>query len=104
VTTVQLGRSLNSDGSIGNIATRFKPDQTVFASVLTDNAGKGTVKARWSFRGRTISEEEKKVSYRDVAGTSFRLNYAGGLPQGEYTVELFLDDMSIAKREFVVAP
>ena len=36
VTTIQTGKSLNSDKSVGNHTTRFKPDDTMFASVLTD--------------------------------------------------------------------
>src|SRR5512139_3694723 len=88
VKTIQLGRSLNSDNSVGAFATRFKPEDTVYAAALTDNAGAGTLKAVWTFRGRSISEEQKKVSYREPAATEFHLRYAGGLPPVEYKVEI----------------
>ena len=104
VTTVQLGRSLNSDNSVGTFSTRFKPDETVYAAALTDNAGAGTLKARWTFRGRQISEEAKDVSYREPAATEFHLRYAGGLPPGDYTVEIQFDGMPVGSRDFVVAP
>lgn len=103
VTTVQLGRTLNSDNSVGTFATRFKPDDTVYVAALTDKPGKGTFKARWTFRGQSISEEEKSASYRDEAATEFHLHYAGGLPAGDYKVELQLDGMPVGTREFVVA-
>ena len=39
VERLQLGRALNSDKSIATHATRFKPDQTVYVSILTMGAG-----------------------------------------------------------------
>ena len=104
VKTIQLGRSLNSDDSVGSFATRFKPDETVYAAALTDNAGSGTLKAVWTFRGRSISEEQKKVSYREPAATEFHLRYAGGLPPGDYKVEIQFDGAPVGMRDFVVAP
>ena len=104
VKTIQLGRGLNSDDSVGNFATRFKPDDTVYAAALTDNAGSGTLKAVWTFRGRSISEEEKRVSYREPAATEFHLRYAGGLPPGDYKVEIQFDGTAVGSREFVVEP
>ncbi len=102
VTTVQLGRSLNSDNSVGTFGTRFKPDDTIYAAALTDAPGKGTFKVRWTFRGQAINEEEKSVSYRDEAATEFHIHYAGGLPPGEYKVEFQLDGMPVGTREFTV--
>ena len=101
-TTVQLGRSLNSDNSVGTFATRFKPDDTIHIAVLTDKPGRGTFKVRWTFRGQSINEEERSVSYRDEAATEFHINYPGGLPPGDYKVDVQLDDMPAGMREFVV--
>lgn len=104
VKTIQLGRSLNSDNSVGTVGTRFKPEETVYAAALTDNAGSGTLKAIWTFRGRSISEEQKDVSYREPAATEFHLRYAGGLPPGDYKVEIQFDGTPVGSRDFVVAP
>ncbi len=100
--TIQLGRTVNSDESVGTIAMRFKRGETIYAALLTEGPGTGTVKARWSFRGATISEEEKNVSYREGAATGFRLQYAGGLPPGDYTLELQLDGKPVGSRDFVI--
>lgn len=104
VATVQLGRALNSDNSIASHVTRFKPDQTVYASVLTDGPGTGEIAARWTFGGRVISEEKKSVSYTQGAATEFHIAYAGGFPTGEYKVELLVDGTSVATRAFRVEP
>jgi hypothetical protein len=100
VTTLQLGRGLNPDNTVNGHTTRFKPTDTVYVSVLTDNAGSGTISARWSYAGRVVSEPEKKVSYRGAAATEFHIQNSGGFPAGDYSVEVFLDGTSVGTREF----
>ena len=103
VSNVQIGRSINSDDSVGTFATRFKPEETVYVAVLTDGPGTSTLTARWTFNGRTISEEAKEVSYREPGATEFHIQYAGGFPPGAYRVEILVDGTSVATRDFVVA-
>jgi hypothetical protein len=98
VTTIQTGRSLNSDKSVGTHTTRFKPDDTMFASVLTDGPGAGSIGVRWRYSGRLVSEETKEVSYRDHAATEFHIQNSSGFPPGEYTVEILVDGKSFATR------
>jgi hypothetical protein len=102
VTTIQTGRSLNSDKSVGNHTTRFRPDDTMFASVLTDGPGSGTIAARWRFAGRLVSEESKDVSYRDHAATEFHIQNSSGFPPGESSVEILVDGKSFATRSLRV--
>lgn len=98
VTTIQTGRSLNSDKSVGNHTTRFKPDDTMFVSVLTDGPGSGAIMARWRYAGRLVSEESRDVSYRDHAATEFHIQNSSGFPPGEYSVEILVDGNSFATR------
>ncbi len=98
VTTIQTGKSLNSDKSVGNHTTRFKPDDTMFASVLTDGPGSGTIGVRWRFAGRLVSEETRTVSYRDHAATEFHIQNSSGFPPGDYSVEILVDGQSFATR------
>ena len=102
MSTLQLGRSINSDDSVGNHATRFKTDETVYAAVLTDSPGSSTIKATWKFGGRTMSEEEKTVSFREPAATEFHIRAAGGLPPGDYRVEIQIDGTAAGSRDFKV--
>lgn len=101
-TSVQLGRSINSDDSVGTHATRFKRDETIYAAVLTDGPGAGAITARWKFGARTMSEETKQVSYRENGATEFHISAAGGLPPGEYRVEIEIDGMPAGARDFQV--
>ncbi len=102
VTTIQTGRSLNSDKSVGNHTTRFKPDDTMFVSVLTDGPGAGTITARWRYSGRLVSEESRDVSYRDHAATEFHIQNSSGFPPGEYSVEIEVDGKPFATRSLRV--
>ena len=102
VNTIQLGRGLNPDNTVSGHTTRFKPTDTIYVAVLTDNAGSGTVAARWTFAGRVVSEPQKQVSYRGAAATEFHIQNSGGFPAGEYQVEILLDGKPIATREFRV--
>jgi hypothetical protein len=83
VTTIQLGKSLNPDKTVGTHTTRFKPADTVYASVL-------------------MSEPTQKVSYKGAAATEFHMQTSSGLPAGDYKVEILLDGQSIGTREFRV--
>jgi hypothetical protein len=99
---IQLGRGLNADRTISQPTTRFKPSDTVYVAVLTGGSGSGTVKARWLYAGRVISEPEQKVRYQGPGVTEFHLQKSDGFPPGDYTVELFLDGVAVGTREFRV--
>ena len=103
VRAIQVGRSLNSDNSVGAITTQFKPSDTIYAAVLTDARGQGTITARWTYAGRLVSEEAKRVSYNGEAATEFHMKNSGGFPAGDYKVEILLDGVSLDVREFKVA-
>jgi hypothetical protein len=104
VRTIQTGKSLNSDNSIAVLATTFKRNDTIYASVLTDGTGRGTLSARFSYGGRVISEPQKPVSYKGSAATEFHIEYSGGFPPGDYDIELFLNGTSVGTRRVRVEP
>jgi hypothetical protein len=104
VTNVQTGRSLNSDNSVATLATTFKPSDTIYVAVLTDGTGSATIGAKFSHLGRVVSEPEKKVSYRGAAATEFHLDYAGGIPTGEYEIEVFFNGEPAGMRRVRVEP
>jgi hypothetical protein len=102
VTTIQLGKTLNSDNSVGTHATAFKPREPVYASVLTSAAGAGTIETKWYYGSSRVSEMKKEVSYHGEAATEFRFQNSTGLPQGPYKVEVFLDGQPVGERTFRV--
>jgi hypothetical protein len=98
VETIQIGRSLNSDNSVAAHTTRFKPKDTMYASVITRARGAGTLTAKWMFGGRVVSDQKKDVSYNERAATEFHFSAADGFPPGEYSVEILLDGKPVDTR------
>lgn len=103
VDTIQLGRTLNPDNSVGEHATTFNPSDTIYVSVLTPAAGAGTISVRWTYQGSLIAEPSKEVSFNGPGATAFPLVNSGGFPSGSYSVEVFLDGVSVGTRNFNIA-
>ena len=99
---IQVGRSLNQDRSIASITTLFKPNETIYVSVQTTAAGKGTVSVKWKFGSRVIDEPSKQVSYDGPASTEFHMQNSGGFPPGDYSVDVFIDGVQVGTRSFKV--
>ena len=102
VASIQLGRAVNADHTVSSFTTTFTPDESVYLSVLTTGVGSGTISVRWTYAGRVIDEPKKDVSYRIDAATDFRLQSAGGFPEGEYTADVFLNGQPAGTRTFKV--
>jgi hypothetical protein len=99
---IQVGRALNQDRSISSITTLFKPNETVYVSVQTTAAGKGTVSVKWKYGSQVIDEPTKQVSYDGPASTEFHMQNSGGFPPGDYSVDVFLDGVQVGSRTFKV--
>jgi hypothetical protein len=102
VTQIQLGRSMNADHTVSSFTTTFKPDETIYLSVLTGGVGTGTIAVRWKYEGRVIDEPKKDVSFRIEGATDFRLLSPAGFPPGNYAAEVLLNGQSAGVREFTV--
>jgi hypothetical protein len=102
ISTIQTGKSLNSDNSVGQLTNRFKGQDTIYAAVLTEGPGAGTLTARWTYVGRLVSEEPRRVSYVDSAATEFHIKNSSGFPPGDYAVEILLDGKSVETRNLKV--
>lgn len=102
VGTLQLGSRLNGDNTIGVHTTRFKPDDRIFAAVLTAETGSSTIGVRWFYNNRMVSEEQRKVSYKGAGATAFEFRSATGFPVGDYKVEVLVDGQSAVSRDFRV--
>ena len=58
--------------------------------------------AKWTYVGRSVSEDSRDVSYRDSAATEFHIKNSGGFPAGDYAVEVFIDGKSVGMRSLKV--
>jgi len=71
MTAIQLGRTVNSDHTVGGFTTTFTPDDSIYLAVLTGGAGSGTIRVRWKYGEHVIDEPKKQVSYNQAAATDF---------------------------------
>jgi len=102
---IQIGRSVNPDRSIASITTQFKPGETIYVSVQTAAAGKGSIGVKWMYQGRVVAEPVKQVDYNGPASTEFQMQGSGGFPEGDYSVEILIDGVTVGTRNFrVIAP
>ena len=104
VSNVQVGKALNPDNSVGYITTQFKPNDTFYVSVLTEEPGASTLTVRWRLNGQVVSEAHKDVSYMRPAATEFHLTNSGGFPEGPYQVDILVDGALAESRNFRVIP
>ena len=99
---IQTGRSLNADGSVASITTLFKPSETIHVSVQTTGSKPGTIGVKWMYAGRVIDEPVKQVDYSGPASTDFQLQNSGGFPEGDYSVDIFINGEKVGTRAFKV--
>ena len=102
VSTLQLGSKLNGDNTIGTHTTRFKPDDHIYAAVLTDATGSSRIAVRWFYNAQMVSEEERSVSYKGAGATAFEFKSASAFPVGDYKVDVMVDGKAVASRDFRV--
>ena len=99
---IQTGRSLNPDRSIASITTRFKPSETIYVSVQTTGEAPGSIGVKWMYQGRVVDEPVKQVDYDGPASTEFHMQNSGGFPEGDYSVEIFINGQQVGSRAFKV--
>ena len=102
LTNIQTGRSLNADRSIASITTLFKPSETIYVSVQTTGSAPGTIGVKWMYHGRVIDEPVKQVDYNGPASTEFHMQNSGGFPEGDYSVDIFINGEQVGTRAFKV--
>ena len=102
VNTLQLGSSLNGDNTIGIHTTRFKPDDHIYAAVLTDATRSSQLTVRWFYNAQMVGEERRSVSYKGAGATAFEFKTASAFPVGDYRVDVLLDGKPVTSRDFKV--
>ena len=104
VSRIDMGRSLTADKMINDKTESFKPNDTIYASVLTEGAAAtATLKARWTYQdGQAVTESTQTIAPTGDARTEFHISKPDGWPAGRYKLEVFLNDSSAATKDFEV--
>jgi hypothetical protein len=105
VSQIDIGRSLNADKTINDTTGSFKPTDTIYASIATENTtAPTTVKARWTYQdGQVVNESTQTIApAAGGARTEFHISKPNGWPAGKYTLEVFLNGSSAATKDLEV--
>lgn len=105
VIDVTLGRAVGGDRAITDRTETFGPNDTIYASVTTDGTAESvTLRARWTFEdGQVVDESTRTISSRGQERTEFHISKPDGWPAGQYTLEVFVNDRSVERKNFQVS-
>jgi hypothetical protein len=105
VSQIDMGRSLNADKTINDNTDTFKPNDAIYASIVTEgSAPTATLKARWTYQdGQVVNESTQTITPTGNARTEFHISKPDGWPAGKYKLEVFLNGSSSATKDFEVA-
>jgi hypothetical protein len=106
VTNVDLGTAVGADNRVaaGAATTDFRASDTIHAAVTTEGTPSGaSLTARWTFEdGQVVDETTQQVAGSGNAVTHFHISMPGGLPPGNYQVEILLNGTRVESRSFRV--
>ena len=105
VSSIDVGRTLNADKTIGDKTGTFKPTDTIYVSVATNGASSGAnLIARFTYGsdGQLVKEESRQIAPTGAATTEFHIAKPDGWPEGEYKVEVSLNGAPSGTKSFEV--
>ena len=104
VTDVSLGRAIGGDKAITDGTDKFRPNDTIYASVATDgSAPTARLRVKWTFDdSQTVNESTSTIAPQNRERTAFHISKPDGWPAGKYKVEVFLNDQSAGLKTFDV--
>lgn len=105
VADVELGRAIGSDNRISDRTDDFRPNDTIYASVITEGTGANqTLTARWTFEDdQVVDESTRTISATGQDVTEFHISRPGGFPTGRYKVQVLLNGREVESKDFRVS-
>jgi hypothetical protein len=103
VTEVSLGTEVGLDKKVSAPREVFAPEDTIYASVVTEGRSTDTLLgARW-LQGETVIQEIAQAIAPDgTAASEFHISKPGGFARGTYAVEILVEGRPVQKRRFTV--
>jgi hypothetical protein len=104
IAEVQMARMVGEDMRATEPTTTFAPADAIYAVVLTEGTGAGTIGARWTYGAERepVYQEEHAIEPTGPGVHNFRITKPDGFPAGDYQVEVVLDGAVVQTRQFKV--
>jgi hypothetical protein len=102
---IEIGRAIGPDNRIVEPTDDFRPDDTIYASVvMLGTAESATLKAEWmDASGTLLDQTVRTVSPSGETVAEFHLVQPRGWERGRYRVEILLDGVAVGEEEFQVS-
>jgi hypothetical protein len=100
VINIDLGRHVNSDNKIPDDTDTFAPSDTMYASVQTSGTAEegSSVVARWTFPDGSVVNQKASEAATSVDRLVFFIAKPGGLPVGNYTFQILVNDREVRSK------
>ena len=103
MTSIDLGTFVSDDKSVSSPSETFAASATIYASIATEGAGAGMLKAQWvSADGQTLTEQTQQINPTKPTHFEFHFAPPGGWPKGRHKIVFTLNDAGTRTREFEV--
>lgn len=106
VSAITLGNAIDSDRKVTQAAESFGRKDTIYATIATTGAGTATLKAKWTYRKdgqeTLVKEDTQTISPIGPANSEFHVSKPDGWPEGEYRVEILVNDKPAGSKTFTV--
>jgi hypothetical protein len=103
VTQVALGTAVGLDKKVLQPQEVFRPEDTLYISVVTSGTSSNTLlTARWLRGGQVLEETTQAIAPAGTATSEFHVSKPGGFEAGEYEVEILVEGKPVEKRRFTV--
>jgi hypothetical protein len=104
--SVEVGSAVDASGKLsGAPMSTFKPKDTIYAVVTTNNAGSApaNITAHWTYNGTdTVNDSSQTVTASGPSVTNFHIEKPNGFPAGAYAVTISIDGKEVATKDFEV--
>lgn len=105
LSSLQLGSKVNAHRGILVGGSTFARKDSIHVSVETVGEGSALLSARWTSRNGQVLGEANRMLHADAMGpqtSAFTVSRPGGLPDGNYKVEILLNGKAVASKDFSV--
>jgi hypothetical protein len=96
VSVVTLGKEIGPDKKAVAAVETFAVKDTIYAVVDTTGAGRGKLRAVWSFmkggKATKVDETTIDIDATGPAVNEFHISKPTGWPKGDYKVDIYLND------------
>lgn len=107
VSSATLGSAIGPDKKVTTTTESFGKKDTIYVSLETVGAGKGTIKGKFTFTtkdGKTVPVKEEVLNVEATGPATHELHISkpDGWPVGDYQVEVLQDDKVVQTKKFSV--